>query len=90
MEHSLFYGNKLFPICQGDKYVSDGLQRAKAEYQKKNKLGPSDRDFAAMDAQGGSEHVVPVCPNHPTLIFSSVTFCAYLLGVSHFSQLFTK
>lgn len=56
LEHSLFYGNKLFPICQGDKYISDGLQKAKAEYQKKNKMGPSDRDYASGDAQGEIEH----------------------------------
>lgn len=52
LEHSLFYGNKLYPICKNDKFTMEGLQLAKADYEKKNKLVPAGKD-ATVEAHGG-------------------------------------
>lgn len=42
LEHSLFYGSKLYPICKNDKFTMEGLHSARADLEKKNKLAPTE------------------------------------------------
>ncbi|GMH32178.1 hypothetical protein BSKO_00012 [Bryopsis sp. KO-2023] len=52
LEHSLFYSGKLYSICQGDKYTSDGLRKAHLEFKRKNAMPLSKKEIETLEAEG--------------------------------------